>query len=50
MVPEFNGESSDLAIAENKVTEVEKSFKAFNVSEAMKMPLAEFQLKKLAND
>ena len=30
--------------------EVEKSFKAFNVSEAMKMPLAEFQLKKFVNE
>ena len=50
LAPEFNGELSDSAVAENWVTEVEKSFKAFNVLEAMKMPLAEFQLKKAAND
>ena len=50
LAPEFFGDSSDPAVAENWVTEVEKSFKASNVSEAMKMPLAKFQLKKTAND
>ena len=50
LAPEFFGDSSDPAVAENWVAEVEKSFAAFNVPEEMKMPLAEFQLKKLAND
>ena len=50
LAPEFYGDSSDPTVAENWVTEVEKSFAAFSVPEEMKMPLAEFQLKKLAND
>ena len=50
IAPEFNGKSSDLVVAENWVTEVEKSFRAFNVSEAMKMSLVEFQLKDTTND
>ena len=50
LAPDFDGRSSDPVVAENWVTEMTKTFKAFNVSEAMKMPLAEFQLKATAND
>ena len=37
-------------VAENWVNDVEKTFKAFEVPEASKMALAEFQLKERAND
>ena len=50
LAPEFDGKSPDPVVAENWVIEIEKTFKASNVSEAMKMPLAEFQLKDTAND
>ena len=50
LAPEFDGKSLDPVVAENWITEMEKTFKAFNVSETMKMPLAEFQLKTTAND
>ena len=50
LAPDFDGKSLDPVVAKNQVTQMEKTFKAFNVSEAMKMPLAEFQLKATAND
>ena len=50
LAPDFNGRSPDPVVAENWVTEMEKSFKAFNVSEAMKMLLAKFQLQTTTND
>jgi len=50
LAPVFDGKSSDPVVAENWVTEMEKTFKAFSMPEAMKMPLAEFQMKDTAND
>ena len=37
-------------VAEKWISEVEKTFKAFEVPDASKMSLAEFQLKEQAND
>ena len=50
LAPQFTGQSPDPMVAENWVNEVEKTFKAFEVPEASKMALAEFQLKEQAND
>ena len=50
LAPTFSGKSSNPIVDENCVMEIEKSFKAFDVPEAMKMPLAEFQLKETIND
>ena len=50
LAPDFDGKSPDPVVAESWVTKMEKTFKAFNVFEAMKMLLAEFQLKTTAND
>ena len=50
LAPDFDGRFPDPVVVENWVTKMEKSFKAFNVSEAMKIPLAKSQLKATAND
>ena len=50
LAPQFTGQSPDPMVAENWVNEVEKTFKAFEVPEASKMSLAEFQLKERGND
>ena len=50
LAPVFEGKSSDPMVAENWVTEMKKTFKAFNVPKAIKIPLAEFQLKVTTND
>ena len=50
LAPQFTGQSPDPMVAENWVNEVEKTFKAFEVPEASKLSLAEFQLKERAND
>ena len=47
---DFDGKSPNPMVAKNWVTKMEKTFKAFNVPEAMKMPLVEFQLKTMVND
>ena len=50
LVPKFNGKSSDPIDTENWVMGVEKSFAAFDVTERMKMPYAEFQLEESVDD
>ena len=46
----FTRKATDLVVVENWVNKVEKTFLAFEVPEASRMPLAEYQLKESAND
>ena len=47
---QFTGKLTNLADAEYWMNETEKAFGAGDISEDMKVPLAEFQLKERAND
>ena len=50
IAPQFNGQSSDPADVEYWINEVEKAFRARQITDDMKVSLVEFQLKKRAND
>ena len=50
LTPDFTGKALDPVIAENWIKEMEKAFKAFAVTDDMKMSLAEYKLKETAND